>query len=134
MLPGAVQLAMLTWVQVFTVTGVIQPGLRFHRFAHGLVNLVHKRPKISSPAQGFGIHRIDGTRRTSNLIRQGVSLLLWERLRNHKYLACLLPRQFVHVEIAKALKERHARSLSSILYPLSSILYPLSSILYPRVL
>jgi hypothetical protein len=31
---------MLVSVQVVTVQRVIQPRLRFHRFAHGLVNLV----------------------------------------------------------------------------------------------
>src|SRR5262249_10560931 len=69
-LPLRVKLCVAARVDVRAVEGMIEPRLCLHRLAEGLIDLVGKRGRVPSSRPAFRRHRIDRTRRASNLVRQ----------------------------------------------------------------
>src|SRR2546425_11939931 len=57
-LPGSIEFTVLCRREITTIQRVIQPRLRFHRFAKSFVNLVHERSLITTACPRFDNHRI----------------------------------------------------------------------------
>jgi hypothetical protein len=69
-LPRCVHLFELCLRNVATIEAVIESRLGFRRLTEGFVNFVDEDGPVSAPRPGFRNHRLNGARRTADLVNQ----------------------------------------------------------------